>query len=383
MIERVQWVNMKTIFDAVPDANIYMVAGKRGNGKTYNTLAYCLEQWRDLGDTFLYVRRIDRMVATPKMRNLLYGHRRTGFLQKILEAKGYDDIVFYSEAFWPATRNEKGKLIRGDEPLGYVASINTWETSKGSPIPHCTTVYFDEFLTHGSYLINEPSMFDNVISTAMRENRKRVIMTANKISWNAPYFREWRLEDANKLQPGQYKVYTIHQSDGSTRKIVYWHTDAEGDTRINSFVNIENTRSRAIATDEWETGDFNRIPEESGAWFRETPCYVQSQDGFALTLQPVQAPDGTPLLFVYTNGRTIVDKYPPYISPLYRDRIVYTDFAVPCINCRFAITKQPDELSKYILSALNQNRVYYQNNTAGENLRYYIKFSMAFSPINI
>ena len=71
----------------------------------------------------------------------------------------------------------------------------------------------------------------------------------------------------------------------------------------------------------------------------------------------------------------------PYINPRYRDRIIYTDYFVPAVNVKMAMTKHTDKYSQFILLCFKQGRVFYANNTIGENVRNYLKFSTSYTPI--
>ena len=111
------------------------------------------------------------------------------------------------------------------------------------------------------------------------------------------------------------------------------------------------------------------------------PCYIQSIEGWSAKLIPAQTPDGMEVLLAFDNGREIIHTEPPYIDNRYLDRIVYTDYFYPCINCKMALTKHSDNYSKFIALCLKQGRVFYANNAVGENIRNYLKFSTTYSPI--
>lgn len=372
-----KWYNIKDLMQEVPDAQIYMVFGERSNGKTYSSLQYAVEQYVENGSTFVYVRRLAEMVRMTYMRNLFAGNRKTGALFKELNKQGIDDIGYYSSAFWPMVRDEKHKLVRMDTPCGYTLAISTWETAKGASVPNVGTIIFDEFLTRGAYLPDEPVMFENLISSIVREEDKaKVIMLANTVSWAAPYFREWGLNHIRDMKQGDYQVYT---SGDNKRKIVVCYAEHAGSKKSDVYFNFDNPRSRMITSGVWETAEYPRIPATAGEWERGIPCYVQSIDEWTIKLVPALTPDGMEVLLVYDNRRKLIDEYG--VDTRYRDRIVYTDMFYPYRNCRFCITKHSDTYSKFILTALKQGRVFYQNNTVGEYLRAYLMFSTNYSPI--
>lgn len=71
--------------------------------------------------------------------------------------------------------------------------------NKGIPFEGTNQVIFDEFLiAEGSsvrYMKNEVTLFYDLLQTIMRNKKKfRVIMIANLIDWNNPYFAHWGIE---------------------------------------------------------------------------------------------------------------------------------------------------------------------------------------------
>lgn len=372
-----KWFNIKDLLEEVPDAHIYMVFGERSNGKTYSALQYAIEQYVNNEKRFVYVRRLAEMVRMTYMRNLFAGNRKTGALQSELKKMGWDDIGYYSSAFWAMVRDEKRKLVRLEEPCGYTLAISTWETAKGASIPNVGTIIFDEFLTRGAYLPDEPVMFENLISSIVREEAKaKVLMLANTVSWTAPYFREWGLNHIREMKQGTYQTY---QTGDNKRKIVVCYAEHAGAKESDVYFNYDNPRSRMITSGVWETAEYPRIPTQVGDWEVGIPCYIQSIDEWTIKLQPAMTPDGMEVLLVYDNGRKLIDENGMDVR--YKDRIVYTDMFYPYINCKFCITKHGDPYSKYILTCLKQGRVFYQNNTVGEYLRSYLMFSTKYTPI--
>ena len=356
-----------------------MVYGERSNGKTYSSLSYALERYVETGEQFVYVRRLSESIRAAYMRLLFNGMRKTGELRKWLNQVGYDDIEFYSGVFWPVVITESGKRERVQIPIGYTMSINTWETAKGGSIPDATTIIFDEFLTRKYYLPNEPILFENLVSSIVRENSTaRIIMLANTVSWESPYFAEWGIGHIRGMKQGTYDVY---QANDGGRKIVVCYTEHAGPKKSDVYFNFDNPRSRMIIEGSWETAMYPRIPENLDGWTKGEPSYIQTADGVSVKLEPAQTPDGMPVLLCWDCGKDIVSSEYPYINPRYRDRIIYTDYFVPAANGKMARTKHSDKYSQFILLCFKQGRVFYANNTIGENVRNYLKFSTSYTPI--
>lgn len=369
--------DVRDLLKEVPDAQYYMVIGERSNGKTYSSLSYALDRYTDYDEQFVYVRRLSESIRANYMRILFEGNRKQGDLERHMNKLGYDGLDFYSGAFWPTFHDEKNKKIRIDRPAGYTLAINTWETAKGGSIPDCTTIIFDEFLTRKYYLPNEPILFENLVSSVVRErDNVKIIMLANTVSWAAPYFQEWGLNHVKNMKQGTYDIY----ESGSGRKIVVCYTEHKGAKASDKYFNFDNPRSRMISEGTWETAMYPRIPDLKG-WSKGTPSYVNTLDGWSIKLEPAQTPDGLPVLLVWDNNRALVSSEPPYVDKRYDDRIIYTDTMYPAANVKMAITKHKDPYTLFILNALREGRVFYQNNAVGENLRNYLKWSQSYTPV--
>lgn len=374
-----KFFNIRDLIKEVPDAQYYIVYGERSNGKTYSALSYALERFVNYGEQFVYARRLSESIRAVYMRLLFNGIRDTGEMRRVMNQVGYDDLEFYSGAFWPLVTNEKGKQERVSPPIGYTMSINTWETAKGGSIPGAGTIIFDEFLTRKYYLPNEPVLFENLVSSVVRQNAKaKIIMLGNTVSWEAPYFQEWGLSHIRDMKQGTYDVY---QSNEGGRKIVVCYTEHAGAKSSDVYFNFDNARSRMIIDGTWETAMYPRVPENLEGWTKGEPSYIQTIDGVCIKLEPAQTPDGMPVLLCWDNGKELVTNEFPYVDKRYKDRIIYTDFFVPAPNIKMAITKHTDKYSIFIISCFKQGRVFYANNTVGEHVRNYLKYSTAYTPI--
>lgn len=372
-----KYFDVRDVINEVPDANIYMFIGERSNGKTHSALSYGLDKFDEDGSHFVYVRRLAESLKTQYMRNLFNGNKKSGDLRQHLNKHGYLDVAFYSSAFWAVVEDENGKRIRTGEPIAFTQAISTWETGKGGTFIDTETIIFDEFLTRGSYLPDEPVLFENLISSIFREEGKgKVLMLANTVSWQCPYFREWGLNHVREMEQGTYDTY---QTGDGRRKIVVCYTEHAGPKASDVFFNYDNPRSRMIMSGVWETAEYPPIPTQVGDWYKGESCYIQSIDGWAVRVQPMATPDGMECLVIYNSNKTPITK--DGVDVRFVDKVIYTDYFFPYMNCRMALTKHHDKYSKFLIECFRTGRVFYQNNEVGENIRNYLKFSTAYTPI--
>lgn len=373
------YFDIRKIINEVPDAQIYMCIGERSNGKTYSALSYVLDEYARDRLQFAYVRRISESIRAKYMRELFNGNNATGDVHNHMKLLGMEGISFYNGAFWPTVFDEHNKLVRISEPMGYTFAINTWETSKGASFPNVTTIIFDEFLTRNMYLAGETNLFENLISSIVRNrNNVKILMLANTVSWSAPYFNEWGLNHVREMKQGTFDVY---QTGDNARKIVVVYTEHMQAKASDVYFNYDNPRSKMITDGIWETAMYPRIPENLDGWDFGEAAYIQSIDGWTARIQPAVTNTGLEVLLVFESKRKILDSNPPYIDKRFSDKIVYSDYQVPVPNCKLAISKHTDNYTLFILECLKQGRVFYQNNIVGENIRNYLQFSIRYSPI--
>lgn len=377
-------IDVRDMIKEVPDAQIYMFIGERHDGKTFSSLSYGLDRFVETELPFVYVRRLDIMLSASNNKYLFNGNAREGDLGKHLNQLGYDGVTYYSKTFWPTVTDEHGKSNRLDSPVCICRSISTWETTKGASLPFNGLLIFDEFLTREGYLPGEVIMFENLMSSVIRGvDEAKVVMLGNPVNMDCPYFVEWGLRGVRNMKQGTYDVYSARLEDGRERKIVVCYLAYTGAKAADVYISGNNAHSKSILTGEWELGVYPRFPYHSDKWARGVRCFIQSYNGWVLSLQTVLSPDGNELLFVYPYKEKPLEEDNRLIRKRYRDTLVYTDFVSPCVNVRFCLTNWRDDLTKYILSAYHQGRIYYADAYAGENLRNYMQFCEQYNPIGV
>lgn len=83
------------------------------------------------------------------------------------------------------------------------------ERYKSRQFPTITTILYEEFVTKNRYLTDEPTLFQNLVSTIGRDRKLNVFMLANTINQVCPYFSEWGLVNIPKQKIGTIDTYHI------------------------------------------------------------------------------------------------------------------------------------------------------------------------------
>lgn len=293
-----------------------MLLGERANGKSYQCKKYVLEQaMKDR--KFIYLRRWAADLSAKSVEAYF-----SDMPIKDITGKKFDSISCYAGYIYFAV-NDNGKIKRCME-IGRYLDLNEQQRYKSQAFPDYDTILYEEFISTGIYLTDEPRELFSLVSTVARHREIKVLLIGNTISRICPYFSYFGLDSSIlKLKPGQIDIY-------------HWHTD-EGNV-INIAVemcrsaNAENKMffgksQKQVIGVEWDTYDYPRMPEgEKELVYSVLMEYQRFK--FMLQLY-VDSLTGGSFVHIYPcttdrmTERVISDKF--NVSPLYS-----VDFNVDC-----------------------------------------------------
>jgi len=178
------------------------VPGGRGIGKSYGAKKIAIGDALTSDSQFIYMRR---------------------YVEELDEARGlfFDDIAHE----WPewefdttkklalATRRltqledeseaefNKRLKARTWKKIGHFISLSTTQRYKSTPFPFVKWIIVDEFILEKGatqYLRNEATIMLNFVNTVERmQDRVRVLLLANAVSINNPYFLKWKIRPSS------------------------------------------------------------------------------------------------------------------------------------------------------------------------------------------
>lgn len=175
------------IYDVLKrDKLINMVAGARGIGKTYTTLKYAVEKYKETKKSSIYLRRYKtELKKFATIFNPLYANNDIDATKYQIDSTGKKLIEI-----------ETGNVVIEAIALSVATNL------KSASFNTCDLVIFDEFILDKStlhYIDGEFELFNNFIETIARlgeltENRVvKVLMLANAGSRNNPYFMGYNI----------------------------------------------------------------------------------------------------------------------------------------------------------------------------------------------
>lgn len=284
-----RYFEVKPLIKKYSKARYYFVLGGRGTGKTYPVIREAITNAIQGKGKFAYVRRRKESLTTFNMKTTFSIHHD---LVEALTKGAWNRITYWQRQFWLEKwekNDETGQMERvakNPEPIGAAYAMSTWETDKGadfgfeSGIKH---IILDEALSKaGQYLPDEWTVFQNVISTLVRDRwdfDTKIWLLANPLSkWANPYFRNMGI---TKQLIAKFGITEIKYPDETGKKtamtaiFAYIGTelgeiDPNRELLFNTFFAFQNSRgkSKSITHGYWEMDDSARLP--SGVYQEST-----------------------------------------------------------------------------------------------------------------
>ena len=242
-----------------------LVIGTRSNGKTYDWCDDIIKYYLKNKVASAYIRRLDTMIDNANIGSLFDPHLET--IKELSEGK-WNSIVYRSHAFYLARYEDtktggRVKTAQDSKPFCRTYAINTAETTKGADRGEVYSVCFDEFITRTFYLTNEFILFQNLLSSIIR-NRPGVTiwMIANTVNKSCPYFREMGISHIRDMKPGQIDVYQLGRTD---QKIAVEYCEYTGaPAAVAEYFAFDNPELRMITAGSWEIASYRHPPKQLG-----------------------------------------------------------------------------------------------------------------------
>ena len=335
MARRTYW-NRKAIFET--GAEYMLVFGQNCAGKSYQGKLECIERWKK-GERFFFLRRwqsdINQNTATEYFDDIPIHELTDG---------EWDDLEARSGNYYFTRTDEEGNKEKSDV-VGYYGDLNEWQRYKSRVFIKCTFILFEEYITDGVYLEDEPTKMFRLRTIVFRDHKGQVLMLGNSISRTVPYHLEWSLDNIPKMKQGTIDLY--HMEDMDNGKDVLIAVEYGGHIK-GTGSGFFGTASKTIVSGEWDVKNYPRLPKDLIDYEMVYELIIKYQTfGFVLQLL-VDPEEGTKLLYVYprTTDRKI-------------ERVITDGFTDDFMTTRYFRDNVPEG---YIRECIAGNRVCYSDN---------------------
>lgn len=205
--------NINIIFAERSNGKSYQVKHKKGVCKyledtpryidSYKNKGNIIKEVLKKGTKFMLIRRWREEIET----NLIEKYFDDVDIEKLTNGK-YDIISVYRKEIYLSNYDTKtNKVIKG-EKIGYVVALSTEQKYAGGSYLDVTDMIFEEFMSRGLYLSNEPAKLMNLYSTVDRKRGYvKLWLVGNTITRVCPYLKDWGLLDMiRNMKQGDIKV---------------------------------------------------------------------------------------------------------------------------------------------------------------------------------
>lgn len=275
-----RFFEVKPLLKKYPKTRYYFILGGRSTGKTYPVIAQSIEDSIKGKGKFAYIRRHKESLTAFNMQQTFSVHN--ALVEKLTSGQ-WNRIKYWQRRFWLEKwelNTETGieeRVAKNPDPIGAAYSMSTWETDKGADFGFdagIKNIILDEALSKaGQYLKDEWSIFQNVISSLVRDRWQfdtKIWLLANPISkWTNPYFRNMGITRRLLENPGITEIKYPDDKGGTAMTaifayigIVVGEIDPNRESLYNTFFAFEHSKGKgkSITHGYWEMEDSSRLP---------------------------------------------------------------------------------------------------------------------------
>lgn len=363
MFNKKKYYSLKSILKKGAQYNV--IFGKRSNGKTYAVKEYGLKRYLETGEQMAYIRRQDIDLKKDKCDSLFSDMSQNGTIEKLTD--GYwTDVYYYSSRWYLCKYDADGNRVTDNTPFCFGFTLVSMEHYKSTSYPNITTICFDEFMSRTIYLQDEFIVFENVLSTIIRDRTNVIIfMLGNTVNKYCPYFREMGLKHIRNQKQGTIDVYTCGDS-GLKVAVEYVkdsdNTDENGKTS-NVYFSFDNPSLKMITTGAWEIAVYPHCPVHYLPKDVQFIYFIIFENAI-LQCEIVMTEKEN---FTFIHPKTSELKHP-------EKEFIYSQEYNPLPNYHRKITRPKSPTEQKIAWYYQTDNVFYSDNETGEIVRNYLKW---------
>lgn len=332
-------------------ATYLMPLGMRTNGKSYQVKETMLKDAYKNGDKFVYLRRWQDDIKQAYVEEYFADMP----IDTYTEGQ-YDSVVAWQGFLYFARMGEDGKPAKGPQ-IGRYCALNIATRYKSQAFVDYKYIDYEEFITDGVYLADEPTKLQQFAATVARLSDLTIFMIGNTISRACPYFKEWSLKGTLTQKQNTIEIYHMHGEDGAVIDIAVENC-AKVERDNNMFF---GNAAKQIVSGEWDVKASPRLPDK----FEKYDLCLKIDVHFSLMYFRL-------CLLADSTGQVLLYIYPGSDHKEGR-RLITDDFADDLLTTRHL--NRANRLEARMLDCWHQNKVCYSDNlTAADfnniNLQY-------------
>lgn len=360
MANKIKYYSLKNILKKNAQYNI--IIGQRSNGKTYAVKKYGLEQYIKTGGQMAYIRRQDVDLKKDKCDSLFADMVDNGIIAELTDGK-FTNVYYYSSRWYLCYYDESGDRHNDEKPFCFGFSLTSMEHYKSTSFPNITTICFDEFISRNIYLSDEFIVFENVLSTIIRNRTNvKIFMLGNTVNKYCPYFSEMGLRHIRQQKQGTIDLYTYGNTELKVAVEYTKNTERSKDS-ANVYFSFDNPSLKMITTGAWEIAIYPHCPVKFLPKDIQFIYFIIFNDSI-LQCEIVMTDKEN---FTFIHPKTTELKDPEH-------EIIFSTEYNPLPNYHRKLTRPRSNIEKKIAWYYATDNVFYSDNETGEVVRNYLKW---------
>lgn len=366
------------------------IIGERSNGKTTAVLRHIVRDYYETGRRGAIVRQMDEDIKGHKGASLFAGMIDGGMIDELTDGE-YQGVKFYKRAYHLGKQDEAGNWSYEKEPFAFIFAISQSVHYKSNSYPNVGTVMFDEFMRQDHmYLVDEPFLFINLLSTIVRErDDATVFLIANTVSWNSPYFKAFGLKNISQMKQGEIGVVKREKEmaygtiEASIAVEYCESTVNHGGKKSDRYLAaIVDQRYNMITDGSFAVASYPPCPHHFTSENVRLTCWVLTDE--KILRCRLMKVDREVFFFVdsidhisYLPGDPIPSLQPDWeryekLKDSYRDVVYSLEFTSDPSHFTNPAISYADVRTRWFPDALRANRLFFASNECGAELMYYI-----------
>lgn len=201
------------------EASYNIIFGERSNGKSFAVKEYCVRHaYKAKKATFALVRRNTDDVKPSAVESYFSDTP----VYTITDGEYNCITAWQGKIYLSIIDVETNKITRG-LVIGFYFYLSGAVHYKSRSYPDVYNVIFEEFITDGQYLNDEPGKFQDLMSTILRRRDGKVFCIGNTVSRLNPYYRDWSLRNMPHMKMYQIDDYYLdtgeRDENGEPKKV--------------------------------------------------------------------------------------------------------------------------------------------------------------------
>lgn len=322
-------------------------------------LEYLLKQYVNKGRQFAYIRRYAEDLKKSKGCEVFSALVNNKVVYNLTNGE-WSGISYETSKFYFNRYDENENKIIKSEVIGYAFTLAEMEHYKSFSYPNVYEILFEEFITRGYYLGDEFILFQNMLSTIIRDkNDVKIFMLGNSVNKYNPYFVEMGLTNAKNQKQNTIDIY---EYGNSGLKVAVEYTESISSKKeCSKYFAFDNPRLKMITTGAWEIDIYPHLPKKYNPKNVLYRFYIEyDKDIMQCNIISIDNDN-----FIYIHPKT---------TPIKDDNLIYTSEYSCKSNYRRKIGIGLTKLENIITLLFRLDKVFYSSNEVGEVINNYLKW---------